>query len=137
MHHHAAFVILVYLFFFVGAGLSVWRMAGHAVNSSLDGVSSYRQYFAINAPIHAIKTFIALCSLMAWYYHPEIGPEAAKHLIPGGAIPAWLTGFLSVNPATAGCFGAGCDTLEDIVLMYVKKKWPGISKEVPPSGPKS
>jgi hypothetical protein len=120
----------------LGAGLNVWRHAASVVNSKLNGISSYGQYFSVDGATIAFKTFGALCFLLFWTWHQSAVENFVAMLWPSflGTIPAWAQGILVVTPATAGTFGLFFDVLLDLVLVYVKKKFPQIAPaDVPPT----
>jgi hypothetical protein len=135
IHHSVGFAIGVFVFFALGSGFNVWRHAASVVNSKLNGITTYGQFFRVNGPAQAFKTFGALCFLMWWSFNNPAVENLATTLWPStfGPAPGWLLSILTVTPATAGAFGLFWDVLADLVLVYAKKKWPGIVPEVPPT----
>ena len=136
MHHHLGFDVGIFAFFVLGAGMNVWRHAASVVNSKLNGIDSYQQYFVLNGALQAFKTFGAFCFLIFWLYHQSAVENLVATVWPSflGSVPAWAQGILVVTPATAGAFGLFFDVLLDLVLVYVKKKFPQIvPAEVPPT----
>ena len=135
MHYSHGFVIGVSIFFVVGTGLNVWRHAASVVNSSLNGIGTYRQYFKIYGADQAFKSFGALCFLMWWSFNQIAVESLTQQLWPSrfGAAPGWLLSVESVNPATAGAFGLGWDVLLDLVLVYLRKKFPQLNRDVKPT----
>ena len=135
MHHSPAFAVAVFGFFIVGTSLNVFRHASGMVNSSLNGIVTYRQYFRINGIDNLFKTFAALCVLLWWTWNQTAVETIALALWPSflGTAPGWLQGVLVVTPATAGMFGLFWDVLLDIALVYLKKKFPQLNRDVPPT----
>lgn len=132
MHHGHSFNIAVWIFFAIGSGLNVWRHAASIVNSKLNGITTYGQFLRVNGAAQAFKTFGAFCFLTYWLFNQPAIANLVTMLWPGTA-PGWMLSMLTVTPATAGAFGLCWDVLADLVLVYAKKKWPGIMPEVPPT----
>ena len=141
MHHSHTlhFEVLIFIFFTLGTLLNVLEHASKAVNSSLNGISTYRSYFKINGFDQLYKSFGALCVLcflnwnesamgnilaMVWTWLPSMF---------GATPPGWLVAVFVVNPATAGGFGLAWDVLLDLALVYMRKKWPQLNRDVKPT----
>jgi hypothetical protein len=136
MHHHAGFMVAIFAMFLVGAAINIWRHSAGIVNSSLNGISTYWQYFRINGPIQATKTFAALLVLLFWLYHQGSVEGTIALIWPGGTPPQWAQAILVVNPATAGIFGLFFDVVEDLAIVYLKKI-PGLAPFFPDPVPPS
>ena len=133
MSHSLGFMLSVFASFLVGSGITIWERAAHTVNSKLNGIGTYGDYFKLYGSVQAGKTFFALCFLLLWLYHQTTVEEIVSLVWHGGVVPQWLQGVLVVDPATAGMFGLGFEVLENFAVVYLKKKWPGIAPEVPPT----
>ncbi len=135
MHHSLSFAIGVFTFFLIGSGLNVYRHAASIINSKLSGISNYHQYFQVNGATQAFKTFGALCFLMWWSFNQSAVEALVAIVWPSflGNVPTWLQGVLVVTPATAGMFGLSWDVLADLIIVYLKKKFPQLNSDVPPT----
>lgn len=138
MNHHIGFTIAVYVFFGIGTLLNVLQHASRAVNSKLNGITTYGQYFRLNGIEQAFKSFIALC-ILQWGWHNEPALDALAHWVWSmlplkvETVPGWFLAALSVNPATAGCYGCGWDVLAELAVVQLKKRGILAAKEVPPT----
>ena len=119
--HHVGFTIGIFVAFFIGAAFNIWRHSASIVNSSLNGITTYGQYFKFNGPVQATKTFAALLVLTFWLYHQGSVAGTVALVWPGGTPPQWAQAILVVTPATAGIFGLFFDVLEDLAIVYLKK----------------
>ncbi len=128
--HHVGFVVAVFISFLIGATIDVWRQASSVVNSSLNGIKTYGQYFKTYASVQATKTFAALLVILFWFYHPTTGQSVVGLVWPGGNPPQWADSVLVVTPATAGMFGLFCDMAEDWAIIYLRKV-PGLGQFFP------
>jgi len=136
MHHQHApgFMVAIFVFFTCGAALNVWRHSASVVNSALNGISSYGQYFKQYGSVQATKTFAAFLFLMIWLFNQSTVAAVLALFWPGGTVPQWAQGILVVTPATAGAFGLFFDVAEDLAIVYLKKIAPQLfPKEVPPT----
>jgi hypothetical protein len=128
-------MIWVFVFFGIGTALNAWRHAAGVVNSKLNGITTYGQYLAINGADQAWKSFGALCFLIYWLFHQSDIVALVQILWPSllGTVPSWLLSVLIVTPPTAGAFGLSWDVLADLVLIFLRKKYPQLSRDVPPT----
>lgn len=132
MHPHTIlFMCLTFGFFFIGVALNLWQRASHMVNSSLNGISTYRAYFKYYGAQQAVKIFIALCFLVWAIFHESSLQSIIFGLWP--SMPDWLKQFVAINPPTAGAIGIVFDIIENVALTLLKKRFSWLDPEIPPA----
>ena len=127
---HTGFAVATIVALIVGQFLHAWLLASNSVNSSLNGITTYRQYFRLNAAIVTFRFALAWAVFSIYSYQPAaVCAELGR--LPG---LAWLaTHPIPVNPATAMIYGG---LLADPILNALFKlaaRWiPDLRVEVPP-----
>jgi hypothetical protein len=121
-----------FVMFFLGQFLHAWLQASEAIQDKNNGISGYRQYMDYRAPQVMARFFCCYLLFGSW----QLGYLAAiiGALVPGAE--AFMSAHphpIPVNQITAGAFGF----LADFALRYgtkiLKKKFPGIEKDLPPA----
>jgi len=121
------FMISVWLLYFSGQFFHVLLRAWAAMNSKLNGIESYEQFFKTHAVPILVRLFLGVLGMLLWFSVPELFSQPIKALaslahIDVGARP------LPLNPATAGVFGYFLDSLLDKLALMV----PALRREIPP-----
>lgn len=128
MNHHHYILISLWLCFLVGQYLSVLARAWATVNSKLNGITSYGQFFRVHAVPILIRVFLASMLFMLWRYNTGAFSKTIARLV--GATGFQFSGDpFPLNPATAGIFGYFVDSILDKLSVLV----PAMRKEIPPA----
>lgn len=111
-----AWNVLLWLFFVAGQGFHVWLRASAIVNSKLNGVIGYGEWFKFKGPAVSARAFLATCLFLVFEYGSTTWFPS---LAVGGVWP--------VKIAIAGVFGYTVDSIIDQVFTRL-----GFDKEIPP-----
>jgi hypothetical protein len=133
MHHSANhFRTACFAMFFLGQFIHAWLQASEAIQDKSNGISGYRQYMDYRAPQVMARFFGCYLLYGSW----QLGYLAT---LIGLVVPGANT-FMSahphpipVNEITAGAFGFLADYGLRRGILLAKKKFPGISKDLPPA----
>jgi len=131
MHQSMAFAIATFTALVVGQFLHAWLLASNCVNSSLNGIVSYRQYLRINAAILTFR-FALAWAIFALYSHEGAAVCAAiSSSVPG---MSWLAAHpIPVNPATGMIYGLFADPIINSLFGFLSRWVPALKNEIPPT----
>ena len=130
MHHGInPFHPICAIVFVIGQIAHAWLRASGIVQARTNGISTYRQYFELRAPVLFYRFFGCYLIFAGW----QLGLLADfVGLVPGAeALMKAYPHPIPVNVLTAGCFGLLGDAALNRVLILLSKKWPGIVSELP------
>jgi len=137
-HFSGSFIATVWLLYLTGQYISILGRAYGAVNSKLNSIAGYEQWFKLYSIPLLIRAFLAVLAMFYWEYNPDVFSVAVLYYAPQKWVDLGLISkhTLSLNPFTAGLLGFVIDSVLDKVLIVISKlpslEW--LHLEVPPAG---
>jgi hypothetical protein len=126
---HLGFAIATIVGLILGQFLHTWALASSTVNSSLNGVTTYRQYIKLNAAIVSYRFGLAW-AVFSLYSTEKLAVSAFLGTIPG---LTWIAAHpIPVNPATALIYGGLlADPTLNLLFKFLARWFPALKVEVP------
>jgi hypothetical protein len=113
----------VWICYFIGQALNIWLRAVAVIQSPLSGITTYRQFFRVQAPLLSLKLFASIMLMLMGSQSPAF--SQITDLVGKGAGEYATVGV-------AGFCGLGIDSALDKVLHILI---PGLRTDVPPAPP--